>query len=88
MLQVVITALQLLFQVGQQCRHAGGVVLADVVGQVNDAAPQQPGPNAVGNATGEPRVFWRNEPVGEDLARILVGRHLELGPVRHRDGGG
>ncbi len=50
----------------------GGLSGPDVVRLVDDAASQQPGPDAVHDVAGEPRVIRGDQPVGEDLARILV----------------
>src|SRR5581483_12037348 len=51
----------------------GRIIGADVVGLLDDAAPEQPIPRAVGDGTGEPRVGGGDQPVGEDGTRVAPG---------------
>ena len=73
---------QLLFEVSQQRGIAGRVVRPDIVRLVDDAAAQQPIPDAVGDGSGKPRVLGRDQPIGEDFPRVPVGRQLGLLAVR------
>ena len=47
-----------------------------------DPAPQQPGPDAVGKAAGEPGILRGDQPIGKGFARILLRRQLDLGSIR------
>ena len=82
MLQVVAAGDQFLLQIGQQLGIARRVVLPDVVRLVDDAASQQPGPDAVHDAAREPRILRGDQPIGEDLPRIPVRGQLDLGSIR------
>jgi hypothetical protein len=54
MLRVVSGRHELLLQQGEQLRIGGRVVRPDVVRRVDDAAAQEPEPDAVGNVAGKP----------------------------------
>ena len=81
LLQVVAAGNEFLLQVGQQLGVARRVVVADVVRLVDDAASHHPGPGAVDDGLREPRIFRPDQPIGEHLARIAVGRNRGLGAV-------
>src|ERR1035441_3693161 len=58
---------------------------AYVVGFVDDAAAQQPVPYAVDGVAGEPGVLGRDQPVGEDLARVAAGNETGRGSIGEGD---
>ena len=87
-LQVVAVRGQLLFQVCEQRGVFRRIVGADVIGLVNDAAAQQPRPDAVDDIPREPGVLRRNQPVGKNFARIAVVSMLAVNWIyllSHRD---
>ena len=85
-LQVVVGRDQFLLQVGEQFGIRRRIVGPDVVGLLDDAAAEQPGPDAVDDVAREPGILGRDQPVGEDLARVAAGG--ELGGRAIGEGGG
>jgi len=72
---------------------AGRIIRTNVIGFVNDAASQKPGPDAIGDVAGEPGILGGDQPIGKDFARIPVrgqpgSRSIrENGGLRPRIGG-
>ena len=61
------------FQIREQRGITRRIVGADVVRLVDDAATEEPRPDTIYHAPCKPRIVWRNQPIGEDLARITIG---------------
>ena len=79
-LEVVVRSDQFTLQVGQQLGVAGRVVGANVVGLVNNAAAIEPVPEAIDDVAGEPGILGVDQPIGEHLAGIAVGRNVGRRP--------
>ena len=70
---------ELAFEIGEQFRIARRIGGPQVVRLVNDAAPQQPEPDAVHDGFGEVRIAGRGEPCRQLAARIFLRAHLDGG---------
>ena len=74
----VVTVLDQLFaQRLEQLGIAGRIAHPHVVDRFYDADPEEVGPNSIGHAGGEERVFRRREPLGQHPAAVLAG-HVGL----------
>ena len=73
MLQIVLRADQFLLQVGQQLGVHGRIVGAQIVGLMNDAAAEQPTPDAVDGVAREPGILGATSQSAKSFARVAAG---------------